>query len=231
MPFFLPPEFPHFPHPFHADEDGVLALCNDLSPKRLLLAYTFGIFPWYNEGEEIFWFYTHPRCVIKPRDVNISKSMRPYFNQKKFSITLDTCFDKVITHCQQTKRKGQGGTWITEKLKASFLELHRRRYAHSVEVWEGDELVGGLYGMSIGKVFFGESMFALKSNASKFGFISLCKILERKGFTLIDCQQRTTHMLRMGADSISKEAFFYHLKANTIQESHTDLWTKWAEED
>ena len=214
-----------FPHPYLADGDGFLAMCDDISVERLLLAYQFGIFPWYIEGQPMWWFYTYPRCVLLPSQVKISKSMRSYFNQNKFTVTFDTHFDTIISNCQQVSRKGQSGTWITEDLKVSFNKLHKLGYAHSVEVWENDKLVGGLYGMALGKIFFGESMFAKKSNASKFALIYLCHILEEKGFRLIDCQQVTNHILRLGATTYSKEEFYTCLQENLKERNNLERWT------
>jgi len=224
MPFFIPDHFMAFPHPYLADEDGFLAMCDDLSVERLLLAYRFGIFPWHIEGQPMWWFYTHPRCILRLSQVKVSKSMRPYFNQNKYQVTYDQAFEQVINNCEQISRKGQSGTWIIPKLKKSFIELHEMGYAHSVEVWEGDDLVGGLYGLAIGKIFFGESMFAKKSNASKFGLISLCQFLLTREFELIDCQQVTNHILSLGAETMSKEEFFEVIKGNLMKETDVGKW-------
>ena len=224
MPFFIPDHFMAFPHPYLADEDGFLAMCDDLSVRRLLMAYGFGIFPWHIEGQPMWWFYTHPRCILKPSKVKIQKSMRPYFNQAKYRVSYDTHFTAVINHREQITRKGQAGTWIIEPLKKSFIELHEMGYAHSVEVWEGNELVGGLYGLVIGKVFFGESMFAKRSNASKFALISLCQLLESKDFELIDCQQVTNHIMSMGAEIKSKEEFFEVMNRNLLRDTNLGKW-------
>ncbi len=229
MPFFVSSHINAFPHPYLADETGFLAICNDLNPERMLMAYQFGIFPWYSEGNPIYWYFTNPRCVLKPQEIKISKSMRSYFNQNKFTVSLDTAFSEVLYACKNIPRQGQYDTWLTKELIESLEELHTRGYAHSVEVWEGDSLVGGLYGIAIGKIFYGESMFALKANASKFGLISLCKILVQKDFTLIDCQQETNHILSMGAQTIPKESFLSILKTNMFEETHDHKWTKWVE--
>ncbi len=228
MPFFISTHIKLFPHPYLADEDGFLAICNDLSPERMLMAYQFGIFPWYSEGNPVYWFFPSPRCVLKPSEVKVSKSMRSYFNQNKFRISIDTAFENVLIQCRDIPRNEQEGTWLTKDLMKSLLQLHELGYAHSVEVWDGAELVGGLYGLSIGKVFFGESMFAHKANASKYGFISLCKLLEQKGFTLIDCQQETEHIKSMGASTISKQEFLSKLKTNVFHETQAYKWTDWT---
>jgi leucyl/phenylalanyl-tRNA--protein transferase len=208
----------YFPHPYTADEDGLLAMGGDLDPERLLLAYRFGIFPWYNKSP-ILWWFTHPRFVLLPSELRVAKSMRSYFNQDKFRVTYNQRFNEVIGQCKHTPRPDQMGTWINREIIASYQILHEQGYAHSVEVWEGDILVGGLYGLAIGKIFYGESMFSTVSNASKFGFISLVRVLEAKGIQLIDCQQETKHLKSMGAKMISKELFWNHLKMNLFCEN------------
>lgn len=208
----------YFPHPYTANEEGLLAIGGDLDPERLLLAYRFGIFPWYNESP-ILWWFTHPRFVLFPAELKVSKSMRPYFNQRKFSVTYNLEFRKVIRLCKQTSRPNQLGTWINKNIINSYEKLHDQGYAHSVEVWDGDDLVGGLYGMAIGRIFYGESMFSSVSNASKFGLICLVRLLEEKGIDLIDCQQETEHLHSMGARLISKELFWNRLKMNLFCEN------------
>ena len=225
MAYFLPPGVEFFPHPLKTDEDGLLAMGASIDADTLLLAYQFGIFPWSNEGEPTFWYYTHPRCVLYPTDVRVTKSMRPYLNGNRFRWSLDTAFPQVIRNCKQIKRNGQNGTWLYDRLEDTFLELHQLGLAHSVEVWEGEELVGGLYGLALGNIFFGESMFAKVSNASKYGFIQLCRWLDKHGFTMVDCQQRTQHMLSMGAETISKEAFMKRLRFNVFESTKLGPWT------
>lgn len=205
--FWLDEEQLVFPSPRLANADGILAVGGDLSPERILLAYSLGIFPWYNEGDPILWWSPDPRFVLFPRELKVSKSMRPYFNQGKFQVTLDSQFRNVIEACQGQNRPGQGGTWITPEMLEAYCRLHELGFAHSVEVWQDGQLVGGLYGLSLGKVFFGESMFARVANASKFGFITLVRTLEELGFTLIDCQQETEHLGSLGARSIPREDF------------------------
>lgn len=224
--FWLSNDNYSFPHPNLANEDGMLAVGGDLSPERLLLAYKLGIFPWFNEGDPIIWWSPDPRFVLFPEKLKVSKSMRPYFNQNKFTVTLDTAFKDVIRACQQQKRKGQlGGTWITEDMLEGYCKLYELGYAHSVEVWKADKLVGGLYGISLGKCFFGESMFATESNASKFGFIYLVRKLKELGFWLIDCQQETRHLASMGAEAISREDFLNLLNKNRDEPSTLGHWT------
>ncbi len=213
-----------FPHPLSADAHGVLAFGGDLHVDRLKLAYQFGIFPWYNEGEPIIWWAPRKRFVIYPDQVKVSKSMRSYFNQNRFRVTTDRAFEKVIRACKTTKRGGQEGTWITDKLEQSFIQLHGLGYAHSVEVWEKEELIGGLYGMSLGKCFYGESMFSLKSNASKFGFISLCNVLKEKSFWLIDCQIENPHLKSLGGVDMSNESFHELMLRNLFEPTTTEKW-------
>ena len=203
-----------FPHPFLADSDGLLAFSDNLSVDQLLLSYQFGIFPWNNEDEPICWWFPHPRCVLFPEKLKVSKSMKSLINKGSYHCSINQAFEEVISSCQLIKRKDQPGTWITDAVKKAFIELHTMGYAHSVEVWEEEQLIGGLYGLALGTVFFGESMFSKKSNASKFGFIFFVQFLANKGFTLIDCQQETTHLMSLGAELMSQENFFAALRNN-----------------
>ena len=205
-----------FPHPLAAHQDGLLAIGGDLSTTRLILAYHFGIFPWYQEGEEILWWSPDPRCVLFPDDLIIHKSMRSVLRKKTFEVTYNQAFARVIDHCKNTKRKGQDGTWITEDMASAYVSLHHLGHAHSVEVWSGEDLVGGLYGIILGKIFFGESMFNLAPNASKFGFIHLVQQLRKQNFRLIDCQQDTPHLRSLGATVISRDAFYNLLRKNQM---------------
>ena len=218
-----------FPPGELANDIGVLAIGGDLSPKRLLHAYAQGIFPWYNEDlEPIVWWCPDPRFVLFPNDLKVSKSMRPYFNQKKFTVTYDTVFEEVMRHCMQASRKGQqGSSWINEDMIEAYTRLNQLGFAHSVEVWQRDELVGGLYGIAMGKVFFGESMFTKVSNASKFGFISLVRKLAQEDYWLIDCQQQTKHLGSLGAKAIPRTDFLALLKKN-IEVTGTFSGHTWA---
>jgi leucyl/phenylalanyl-tRNA--protein transferase len=213
-----------FPPPHLANEDGILAIGGDLSSQRLLSAYQQGIFPWFSEEDPILWWTPDPRFVLYPADLKVSKSMRPYFNQQKFTWTTDQEFRAVIQNCQEMYRPGQGGTWITEEMLEAYCELHELGFAHSVEVWEADQLVAGLYGIALGKVFFGESMFSQVSNASKFGFIALVQQLQLWGYTLIDCQQETQHLASLGAKCIPRTTFLQHLKNNPLAETQRGKW-------
>ena len=227
MPIYnIPKDFYIFPHPLIATKEGMLGIGGDLSPQRLLLAYQFGIFPWYSEGDPIMWWSPNPRFVIYPNEVIISKSMRPYFNQNKFRLTSDQSFEKVIRQCQLIKRHGQKGTWITEEMVIAYLRLHQMGYAHSLEVWQNEELAGGLYGISLGKIFFGESMFSMQNNASKYAFICLCKKLEELDFWIIDGQQPNPHLKRLGGRPIDGIDFHNLLKRNCFEETIVGSWEK-----
>jgi len=196
-----------FPPPESAGNDGLLAIGGDLSMERLLLAYKQGIFPWYNEDEPIAWWFPNPRFVLFPRELKISRSMRTVINNGQFEFTIDKSFDEVINNCSNVIRKDQPGTWLSPDLIKAYTHLHTQGYAHSAEAWHKGELVGGLYGVLIGKIFFGESMFSKKNNASKFAFIKYVNHLQKKGVELIDCQVYTPHLESLGARMISKSDF------------------------
>lgn len=216
-----------FPHHDYATEEGILAAGGDLSSERLLNAYSNGIFPWFNPGDPIIWWSPDPRFVLFPKDLKVSKSMRPYFNQNKFKVTYDQCFREVITACKIHKRERQsGGTWITDDMVEAYCNLHQEGYAHSVEVWQDDTLVGGLYGVALHKCFFGESMFSNVSNASKFALISLVRQLEAFDFQLIDCQQETKHLESLGAQAIPRTEFLAYLYKNAAEPTITGNWSK-----
>ncbi|MEL6833455.1 MAG: leucyl/phenylalanyl-tRNA--protein transferase [Bacteroidota bacterium] len=214
----------NFPHPQQASSDGLLAVGGDLSVERLLLAYSWGIFPWYTHGDPILWWHPDPRFVLFPDQLRVSKSMRPYFNQKKYRATYNQAFAEVIRACSTVDRRGQESTWITEEMIDAYIALNAAGFAHSVEVWQGEELVGGLYGIAIGRVFFGESMFARASNASKFGFITLVRDLKKWGFELIDCQQETRHLTSLGAQAIPRQEFLDLLTKNQEEAATKRYW-------
>ena len=217
MPVFQLTEQLIFPHPSLAEADGLLAIGGDLSANRLFLAYQHGIFPWYNDDEPILWWSPDPRFVLFPKKLKVAKSMRSYFNQKKFRVTFNQAFSEVILQCKNVFRKDQDGTWITDEVESAYLELHRLGFMHSVEVWKAEKLVGGLYGGMFGKCFFGESMFAHEKNASKYGFISLVKTLEKFGIELIDAQVHTKHLENFGAEMIPKEQFLSFLENTSLR--------------
>lgn len=198
-----------FPDPALAEEDGLLAIEGDLSPERLMLAYQNGIFPWYSEDEPILWFAPHERFVLYPDELRISKSMRQVTRSNKFKVTFNQSFAEVIRACADAKREGQDGTWITAEMQQAYINLHRLGVAHSVEVWQDDVLAGGLYGVEVGRVFCGESMFSKVSNASKLALITLCQTGK---YQMIDCQLHTEHLESMGARMIGRDAYMATLK-------------------
>lgn len=200
-----------FPPVQLADEVGLLAIGGDLNVERLLLAYKSGIFPWYNEGEPIIWYSPNPRMVLFPADLKVSKSMKQIIKKGEFSITFNQQFSEVISNCKNIYRAGQGGTWITNEMQKAYVKLHEKGIAKSVEVWLEDELVGGLYGIDLGQVFCGESMFSKVSNASKLGFIYLVQKLKKEGYKLIDCQVYNNHLASLGAKEIPRDDFLKYL--------------------
>lgn len=215
MPIFVLSEKLVFPPVRLAEPNGMLAVGGDLSVERLLLAYRSGIFPWYSEGDPITWCSPDPRCVLFPDRLRISHSMRQVINKGRFRVTFDKEFRTVMTHCGEVKRRGQDGTWITRDMIEAYWRLHEAGHAHSVEVRERDKLVGGLYGITIGACFTGESMFTLVPNASKFGLIQLTQKLASLGFDLVDCQVPTAHLMSLGAEDIPRTTFLRMLKAAT----------------
>lgn len=202
-----------FPPADNANEDGLLAVGGDLSPARLLLAYKSGIFPWFNNDSLILWWSPDPRMVLFPRKIRISKSMRHILSGERFRLTRNKSFKEVIENCADIERTGQEGTWITDNMKEAYLQLHQQGIARSYEVWEEGKLVGGLYGIDLGHVFCGESMFSKKSNASKYAFIHLARDLEKQGYKFIDCQVYNRHLESLGAEEIPRKEFLELLEA------------------
>ena len=202
-----------FPDPSLSEDDGLLAIEGDLSPERLLLAYANGIFPWFSDEEPILWWSPDPRFIVYPKDIKISHSMKKILKKNKYRVSFDTCFRDVISNCSSTRK--EEGTWITNEMIEAYCKLHELGFAHSVETWYENKLVGGLYGVSIGRCFFGESMFSTMDNASKVAFISLSKLLEEKGFSVIDCQVHTEHLESLGAVNISRESFLVLVEKGT----------------
>ncbi len=201
-----------FPPAEYSNENGLLAIGGDLSTERLLLAYRNGIFPWYNEDEPVCWYCPDPRFVLYAGDLKVSKSMRTVINTGLFSFTINKAFNEVIKNCESVYRKDQEGTWISQATIKAYSALHAMGYAHSAEAWHNGELVGGLYGIRMGKVFFGESMFSKQSNASKFAFIKYVQYLQKQNVQLIDCQVYTSHLQTLGARMIDRNFFLKMLK-------------------
>lgn len=207
MPVYLLNEDIAFPVPSLARGDGLLAVGGDLSDERLLLAYSAGIFPWYTDVGPILWWSPDPRLVIKPAAFHLHRRTRRHFRRCGWQVRLDTVFDAVTAACAAPRGPDEAGTWITDDMMRAYGRLHRLGYAHSVEVWEGMALVGGLYGVAIGKGFFGESMFSRRSNASKVALAALVRFLSRHGFHFIDCQVTSTHLMQFGAEEVPRELF------------------------
>ena len=213
IPILAPdPESPFPPADQALDNPpGLLAMGGDLSPARLVNAYRHGIFPWYSDDQPILWWSPAPRCVLYPHAVHISRRLRRHYNQGRFSLTADQAFARVITACAGPRRD-HDGTWITDEMLAAYISLHELGIAHSVEVWIDDELAGGIYGLALGRVFFGESMFSKHQDASKIALVALCRQLQQWNFSLLDCQISNPHLLSMGARDISRVEFDQHLK-------------------
>lgn len=216
-----PHVFPHDDYAFH-EPNGLLAAGGDLTIERLLSAYSLGIFPWYSEGEPILWWSPDPRSVIYPQKFKPSRSLAKLLRKDQFRVTSDTCFSQVMRECA-APRDDQGGTWINQDMIHSYSELNKLGFAHSVECWLGDELVGGLYGIAIGCAFFGESMFSRQSNASKIAFATLCENLSARGFEIIDCQVHNSHLESLGAQEIPRDDFLSTLE-HVTQKQPTGVW-------
>ena len=207
MPVFRLPDEHYFPPPMLAEPSGLLAVGGDLSPQRLVLAYGNGIFPWYSEGQPILWFSPDPRFVLDPEDFYVGRSLKKIVKRGDFKITLDQAFEEVISRCSTVSRPGQNGTWLTSEMIDAYLKLFELGIAHSVEAWKEGILVGGLYGISIGNFYAGESMFALEPNASKVAFVWQVFQMKQWGIELIDCQVYTDHLKRFGAKDISRKEY------------------------
>lgn len=228
MPIYKLNEELIFPDPSLADEGGLLAVGGDLRLERILLAYSMGIFPWYSEGQPYLWWSPDPRAILIPEEVHISKSLRRVLRSHRFSVRFDCRFAEVIRSCSETPRKDQLGTWITEEMIAAYYGLHEAGFAHSVETYLEDRLVGGLYGISLGKAFFGESMFSHESDASKVAFVSLAKLLGNLGFDFVDCQLPTPHLSSLGATDISRENYLIKLKFALNNQTLQGSWSKYS---
>ena len=200
-----------FPSPLSANREGIVAVGGDLDPQRILLAYKMGIFPWFESDDHLLWWSPDPRMVLFPNKLKISKSTKKVLNNNSFEITFNKSFTEVVKACAKVKRFGQNGTWITEGLMKAYKKLHEEGYAYSVEVWVNFELVGGLYGIDLGHIFCGESMFTKTNNASKIAFIHLVRELSKNGYKLIDCQVPSAHLKSLGAEIISRQDFVKHL--------------------
>ncbi len=213
-----------FPPANLAEKDGLLAIGGDLSPERLLLAYSSGIFPWFSEGDPILWWSPSPRLVIFPDEFSIPKRLSRQVRQKQFSVTIDRAFQQVIEACATIDERGKKGTWITKSMIDAYCLLHKMGYAHSVECWQDDKLAGGLYGISLGGFFFGESMFSRQPNSSKIALVSLVKKLLQWDFDLIDCQMKTAHLMQFGAREIPGPEFQKLLAKSMSRSTQKGKW-------
>jgi len=227
-PFVIPPndQSSTFPDVELAllEPNGLLAIGGNLSPPRLLGAYQQGIFPWFNSGQPILWWSPDPRLVLHPDKLHLSRSLKRRLKKNEFTITLDQAFLQVITQCS-LPRENQPETWLTEQMRDAYLLLHKMGWAHSVEAWQDNKLVGGLYGIAMGKVFFGESMFARQTDASKVAFVSLIEYLKKREFELIDCQVETAHLISLGAENIKRSEFITLLANLSTQNVNNSRWT------
>ncbi|MCC6144710.1 MAG: leucyl/phenylalanyl-tRNA--protein transferase [Candidatus Hydrogenedentes bacterium] len=224
MPIFRLSDALVFPPPDLAEE-GLLAVGGDLSVERLLLAYEMGIFPWYSEGEPILWWSPDPRMVIRPKHLHISHRFARTLRQGRFRVTLDRAFPLVIRHCATTPRPGQRGTWITPEMEAAYVRLHEAGYAHSAECWQGDRLVGGIYGVSLGAIFFGESMFSQVSDGSKVAITRLLQQMDRWHMPLLDCQVANPHLRRLGGVELPRAAFLDEIHRLQQAPTRCGRWT------
>lgn len=224
MVIYALPKEPIFPDPSTDDVGDIVAIGGDLSVDRLIVAYKNGIFPWYDETSPILWWSPDPRLTLFPEKLHIPKRLKRTLRQGKFKVTVNYSFEEVIHLCSSVKRSNSEGTWLLPEMIEAYTNLHKIGYAHSVETWYNGELVGGLYGVSIGKAFFGESMFHIMSDASKVALVWLVLMLKRASFHLIDCQQVTEHLMRFGATIIPRVEFIKRLRAAIWEQPPTDIW-------
>lgn len=224
MPVFLLSDKTSFPPPHLATKEGLLAIGGDLSQERLLLAYRMGIFPWYSEGEPILWWSPDPRLILYPDEFKVPKTLKKIIKKNMFQVTMDTAFDQVVDTCAQIRIEKNEGTWIVREMIEAYCQLHKSGLAHSVEAWHQGQLAGGLYGVSLGKCFFGESMFTRISNASNVAFINLVAFLKMLAFDMIDCQISTEHLKRFGAREIPRAVFLKQLNTSLEAATHKGPW-------
>jgi leucyl/phenylalanyl-tRNA--protein transferase len=224
MPVYLLTDELRFPPPEGASPEGIVAIGGDFRPERLLLGYAQGIFPWPSEGLPLLWFSPDPRFVLEPQQAHLPRSLRKQMRREPYQVRFDTAFSDVIRGCAEARRPGQRGTWITDELVAGYEALFALGFAHSVEAWDGEQLVGGLYGVGLGRVFFGESMFARAPDASKIAFAMLMAQLRSWGASLVDCQVYTEHLARFGAEDWPRELFLSHLREALSHDTRRGRW-------
>ncbi len=226
MPVFQLTKHISFPPVDLAEKTGLLAVGGDLCPQRLIVAYSRGIFPWYSEGDPLLWWFTNPRLVLFPDEFRIPERLQRYTRNSKIKTTRDCAFSEVIRECASIRNETGEGTWINKEMQAAYTELHHMGFAHSVECWQENRLVGGLYGIALGRVFFGESMFSRTKCASQFAMIDLLKFLKSNNFQMVDCQMTTDHLLRFGAREISGQEFQIHLQEYIKDTESHENWKK-----
>ena len=224
-PFWLDNDSIGFPPPHLADKDGLLGVAGDLRPRRLLNAYALGIFPWYSEGSPILWWSPDPRFVLRPEELHVGRTLRQTMRKRRYKITFDLAFREVMTRCGEVPREDQDGTWITDEMLDAYAQLHTMGFAHSIEAWKDDTLVGGLYGVCLGDCFFGESMFALAPDASKEAFVWATRQMQTWGIELVDCQMETDHLARFGAKAIPRETFLETLNPLVTRPTRRGKWS------
>lgn len=220
-------DFYTFPNPLDLEDDeGIIGVGGNLSPGMLFSAYYQGIFPWYDE-KPVLWWSLNPRLILKPSEIKVTKSMKKMFKKSVYKVTMDNAFEDVMRNCSEISRSHEDGTWITEEIIHAYKKLHDEGFAHSIEVWnQNGDLAGGLYGVSIGSFFAGESMFAKESNSSKYGFITLARYLEQKGFEFIDCQQETAHLESLGAKAVDRKEFYKLLSQSVVHSTFKGNWSE-----
>jgi leucyl/phenylalanyl-tRNA--protein transferase len=224
VPIYRLPREPVFPDPARAEPDGLLAVGGDLSPERLLSAYAEGIFPWYGDDSPILWWSPDPRLVLEPAHLHVPRSLQKAIRQGRYRVSADEAFERVIARCAEQVRPGQEGTWITEEMLRAYVRLHQLGFAHSFEAWQGKDLAGGLYGVSLGAAFFGESMYADRPDASKVAFVRAVAWLATRDVNLVDCQVRTEHLVRFGAHEVSRGVFLRRLAAALREPTRRGRW-------
>ena len=220
-----------FPPHENADEDGLLAMGGQVTTEWLIEAYFYGVFPWFNEGDPVLWWSPNPRAIVVPSEMKVSKSLKKVIRDEQFTLKIDTSFDEVMQHCATVKRRDEAGTWLSSDMMAGYRGLHEMGLAHSFESWREGKLVGGLYGVSLGKCFFGESMFALESNASKVAFYHLCQFANKKDFVFIDCQIQNDHLITLGSKEIDRADFLSQLQNGISFDTLNYDWSHFAKRE
>jgi leucyl/phenylalanyl-tRNA--protein transferase len=231
FPYLDETEFFPFPSPDQATHEGIVGVGGNLSPGMLLSAYSQGIFPWFSRRDPILWWSPDPRCILLPHEFHLSRSMKKLLAKRPFEVTIDSRFADIIGHCSRVPRKGQLGTWITEDMIHAYVKLHELGYAHSFEVWRRSELVGGLYGVSLGSAFFGESMFSTESNASKTAVAALVAFTGARAVSIIDCQNPTPHLASLGARTVPRSRYLKLLKTALKSPTLRGSWTPTTQAD